>query len=82
MKIIINLILLIGLILITISLTKKYTINNYCYNSNIKNLNKINREIENQYKTKNNISELINTLFNEKSIWLNSIGSNSEKNIK
>ena len=72
---ILNVLVIFGFILIVISLTKKYTINNYCYNKNINNIKNNENNIINNNNNTNNVSELINTLFNEKSIWLNSIGS-------
>lgn len=69
------------MIFIIINLTKKHTINNYCPKPVIKYVY-VNRDFREEQENPYFVSEIMDNLFNDKSVWLNSIGSNSEKNIK
>ena len=80
MKKIITFLFIIGIICIIINITKKNTINNYCPKPIIKYIY-VNRDFKEEQENPYYVSEIMDNLFNEKSVWLNSIGSKSEKNI-
>ena len=80
MKKFIQFLILFGFIIIIINLTKRHTYNS-CPKPEIKYVY-VNRDFKEEQENPYFVSEIIGDIFSEKSVWFNSIGSNTEKNIK
>lgn len=80
-KSIINFLIIIGMVMIIMNITKKHTINNYCPKPVMKYIY-VNRDFKEEQDNPYYVSEIMDNLFNENSVWFNSIGSNSYKKTK
>jgi hypothetical protein len=72
MKKIISFLIIIGMILIIINIMKKYTIINYCPKPVIKYVY-VNRDFKEEQENPYYVSEIMDNLFSNKSIWSNSM---------
>lgn len=67
--------------MIIMNITRKHTINKICPKPVIKYVY-VDRDFKEEQENPYYVSEIMDNLFNDKSVWLNSIGSNTYKNIK